>query len=37
MMEKEILNESVLDGLYHLTKYMPEFGSEIYVNCKLRR
>ena len=28
-----IINEYVLDGLYNLTKYMPQFGSEIYVNC----
>lgn len=37
MMQKGILNETILDGLYNLTKYMPEFGSEIYINCKLKR
>ena len=37
MMQQGILNEAVLDGLYYLTEYMPEFGSEIYVNCKLKR
>ena len=28
-----IIDEYVLDGLYNLTKYMPQFGSEIFVNC----
>lgn len=37
MMEKEIISEAVLEGLYKFVKYMPEFGSEIYVNCKLKR
>lgn len=36
MLEMEILSEDVLDGLYELGKYMPEFGSEIYVNCRLK-
>lgn len=36
MMQRDILNENVLDGLYVLGKYMPEFGSEIYVNCRLK-
>lgn len=29
-----ILKENVLDGLYNIVKYMPELGSEIFVNCK---
>lgn len=36
MIQKEIINEEILDGLNALAKYMPEFGSEIYVNCKLK-
>lgn len=36
MVEKEIINETVLDGLYKLGDYMPEFGSEIYVNCRMK-
>lgn len=35
MVEKEIINETVLDGLYKLGDYMPDFGSEIYVNCRM--
>lgn len=35
MIEQKILTEKILDGLYRLTKYMPELGSEIWVNCKI--
>ena len=30
-----MLNNELLDGLYKKTEEFPEFGSEIYVNCKL--
>lgn len=36
MMEQHIIDDNVLDGLYNLAKYMPQFGSEIYVNCRVR-
>lgn len=36
MMESGIISENVLEGLYELGNYMPEFGSEIYVNCRLK-
>lgn len=36
MLEKKIIDEEVLDGLYRIGKYMPEFASEIYVNCKVK-
>jgi len=36
MVQSGIVDEKVLDGLYALGKYMPEFGSEIYVNCRLK-
>ncbi len=36
MIEKHIIDETVLDGLYKLTEYMPQFGSEIYVNCIIK-
>lgn len=36
IIQKEILDEKVLEGLYQLGKHMPDFGSEIYVNCKLK-
>lgn len=35
MIEKGIISENALDGLYELTKYMPELGSEIWINCKI--
>ena len=35
MQEVNILNEQILDGLDRLVKYMPEYGSEIYVNAKI--
>ena len=35
MMEQHIIDDHVLEGLYNLSKYMPQFGSEIYVNCRI--
>ncbi len=35
MLEHKIIDEQVLGGLYNLTKWLPDYGSEIYVNvCK---
>lgn len=34
LLTNEIIGKEVLDGLYNLIKYMPEFGSEIYVNFR---
>lgn len=34
-LEKGILNETLLDGLYNMTQFLPELGSEIYVNCRV--
>lgn len=31
LLETGIIEEKVLDGLYHMTKHMPELGSEIWV------
>lgn len=36
-MMEGIISEKVLDGLYNMVKYMPEYGSEIYVNLRLRK
>lgn len=36
MIKADIINESVLDGLYKLTEIFPENGSEIYVNVMLK-
>lgn len=37
MIKKGILDDKVLDGLYRLGEELPEFGSEIFVNCRLQR
>lgn len=34
MYENGIINMEILNGLYLMVKYMPEMGSEIYVNVK---
>lgn len=36
MLKEQIINESVLDGLYEMGKYFTDYGSEIYVNVTLR-
>ena len=35
MMEENIIDEAVLDGLYNIAEIMPMFGSEIFVNCRI--
>lgn len=32
MMDKNIISHDMLEGMYKLEKYLPEYGSEIYVN-----
>lgn len=34
MMNSNIIGKEVLDGLFDLSKYLPQFGSEIYVNVR---
>lgn len=34
MMDQNIIDTKVLDGLYNMIKYFPDFGSEIYINFK---
>lgn len=36
MLKNRIIDITTLEGLYKLGEYMPEFASEIYVNCKLK-
>lgn len=36
MLKHNIINEKTLDGLYRMEQYMPELGSEIFVNCKIQ-
>ena len=33
-MEYEIIDEKILDAFYRMIKYMPRYGSEIYVNFR---
>lgn len=33
MLEQNIISEDVLDGMYKMEKYLPKYGSEIYVAC----
>lgn len=37
LMENGILDERLLDGFYRMEKYLPQFGSEIYVQLKKRK
>lgn len=32
--EQGIIDENILEALYKLTVYLPEYGSEIYVNYR---
>lgn len=36
MLQYEIIDEKILDGIYGLGKYLPDFGSEVYVECKVK-
>jgi len=35
MQEQNIINEKILHGLYKMVKYMPDFGSEIFIDCQI--
>jgi 2-polyprenyl-3-methyl-5-hydroxy-6-metoxy-1,4-benzoquinol methylase len=35
MLLSNIIDNKVLDGLYELTKHIPEYGSEIFVDCRI--
>ena len=37
LIDKQIISEDILDGLYNLEKYMPGLGSEIFVDCKIKK
>jgi SAM-dependent methyltransferase len=36
LIKHKIIDKNVLDGFYKMTKYIPDMGSEIYVNFKLK-
>lgn len=35
MLGNQIINEQTLYGLYKMVQYMPELGSELFVDCKI--
>lgn len=35
MLKTGIIDEKILDGFYHISTWFPEYGSEIFVNCKV--
>lgn len=35
--ESGILSEEILDGLYRISKYMPEYGAEIFCNYRVSK
>lgn len=35
LMSEKIIDEKVLDGLYDLSQYMKEYGSEIFINARI--
>ena len=35
MIKQDIINENVSEGLYKLERYLPEYGSEIFVNVSV--
>ncbi|MDC3391618.1 class I SAM-dependent methyltransferase [Candidatus Thioglobus sp.] len=37
LLEQNIINEKALDGFYNMIEYLPDLGSEIYVNIKLKK
>jgi ubiquinone/menaquinone biosynthesis C-methylase UbiE len=36
LLKNKVISEVLLEGLYNLTKYMPELGSEIFFNIKIK-
>lgn len=34
MLDEQIIDERILGGFYNLAKYLPDYGSEIYVNAR---
>lgn len=36
MLENDIIDRTVLDGLFELGESLPEIGSEIYINCRVK-
>ena len=34
LIEENLIDENLLNGLYKMTNYFPDYGAEIYINCK---
>lgn len=37
LFDNKIINNEILEGFYNMTEYMPELGSEIFVDLRLKR
>lgn len=37
LVDNNYIDESLLNGLYGLIEYLPEFGAEIFVNCEVQK
>lgn len=37
VMKENIISEQILDGLYKMTQYMPELGSELFIEVQLNK
>jgi len=37
LMDNNIINESILNGFYNMIEYLPELGSEIFVDIRLKK
>lgn len=37
LVDLKIIRKRLMDGLYGMSKYIPEMGSEIYVNCSMQK
>ena len=36
LVDENVIDDKLLNGLYYLTEYMTELGAEIFVNCRLK-
>jgi 2-polyprenyl-3-methyl-5-hydroxy-6-metoxy-1,4-benzoquinol methylase len=37
LVDSKIIKRTLLDGLDRISKYMPDLGSEVFVNCRIRK
>ena len=36
LVNENIIDDKLLEGLYSMTKYIPDLGAEVFVNCRLK-